>query len=131
MRTIKTLVALSLTVLATACATHVPPGAPVRDLSVITRDEVQKNHFQDAYEAVSRLHANWLHEHGKDSLFFPSQVLVYLDDMKLGGVDALRSINASAIGYVRHYDGLDATNRWGMNHGAGVIYVSTAERPEH
>lgn len=116
---------LALTLGFSACATQVHPGAPTHDMSLITQADLQSNNFRDAYDAVVALHANWLNERGQDSMLYPSQVIVYLDEMKLGGVDALHSIAASSIGFLRHYDGLEATSRWGLNHGAGVIYVST------
>ena len=54
-------------------------------------------------------------------------VQVYLDDNRLGGVEMLRNINTSLIQYIRWYDGIAATGRWGLDHGAGVIYVSTRD----
>jgi hypothetical protein len=27
--------------------------------------------------------------------------------------------------YMKYFDGISATARWGLDHGAGVIYVST------
>jgi hypothetical protein len=45
--------------------------------------------------------------------------------VRLGGVETLRTIVVRPVSYIRHYNGIDATARWGLDHGSGVIYVST------
>jgi hypothetical protein len=52
-------------------------------------------------------------------------VQVYLDDARLGGVDELKRIPIHHVAYIRYFDGLAASARWGLDHGQGVIYVST------
>jgi len=52
-------------------------------------------------------------------------VQVYLDDSRLGGVDALRNLSLANVVYIRHIDGVDAAARWGLDHGNGVILVAT------
>ena len=54
-----------------------------------------------------------------------SIVWVYVDGARVGGVDALQSIQPRLINTVRFYDGPSATSRWGVDNGAGVIHVST------
>jgi hypothetical protein len=98
---------------------------PSPDRSLITREEIQQHRFTNAYQLVEALHSNWLRTRGTDSFAQPGQVLVYLDDSRLGGVEALRSISTQTVGYIRYYDGLQASARWGLDHGHGVIFVST------
>lgn len=95
------------------------------DANVITAAQIEKNNFVNAYLAVESLHANWLQARGTDSFSAPSVVIVYLDNIRLGNTETLRSITPRQIGYIRHYSGIEATNRWGVGHGAGVIYVAT------
>jgi hypothetical protein len=108
-----------------ACASGRSSRRPDIDRSVITQDQLHEHRFSNAFEAVEALRGNWLQTHGTDSFTAPSQVWVYLDNTKLGGIESLRSIEVAPIVFIRHYDGLSATARWGLDHGAGVIFVST------
>ncbi len=81
--------------------------------------------FTTALDAIQALRGNWLETHGTNSFFSPTTIKVYLDDAQVGGVDELSSIAISEVVYIRHYDGIAATARWGLDHGAGAIYVST------
>lgn len=95
------------------------------DRTVITAEQLQEQNFQTAYEAVNALRSNWLRRRGIDSFRAPGQVMVYHDDMRLGGVGALRQIRVDSIAFIRYYDGEAASARWGLDHGHGVIYVSS------
>ncbi len=121
--------ALVLTVLGAGCVRHpmVNDVAPL-DHTIITRDQLLDNRFLTVYDAVEALHANWLAARGPDSFQTPSEVRVYLDNISLGGVDMLRNIASNTVSYVQHFDGVSATARWGLDHGAGVIYVSSHPR---
>jgi hypothetical protein len=120
-----TLVALCI-LLTMACGGGGSGGArPSPDRNLITREEIQAQRFSNAYQLVEALHSNWLRTRGTDSFSSPGQVLVYLDDSRLGGVETLRSISTTTVGYIRFYDGIAASARWGLDHGHGVIFVST------
>ena len=113
-----------LLVLPVACAPAATAGGGRSDL--ITQEEIQSRHFQNAYEAVQALHANWLVTRGTDTS--GTQVVVYEDLTRLGGVEALRGISTLAIKYIQHYNADEATARWGLGHGQGAIQVSTMPR---
>lgn len=114
--------------LVTACASSGAGGARM-DRNLLTREQIAETNRQNAYEVVESLRSNWLRTRGPTSLNSSDAVVqVYIDDNRLGGVDALRTINTSLIQYIRWFDGIAATGRWGLDHGAGVIFVST--RPE-
>jgi hypothetical protein len=125
MRPVGRYAALLLLLLAPACAGRQSGNTPAPDRDLITREQIQRHRFNNAYEAVQALHANWLSTRGTDSFSNPGEVLVYLDNMKLGGVEKLREIGSATIGSIRYYDGIAATARWGLDHGHGVIFVST------
>ena len=95
------------------------------DSSLITREQIDEHHFTNAYDAVAALHSNWLNSKGTDSFQSPSQIRVYVDNTFVGGIDTLRQIDANTIRGIRHYTGVQATARWGMDHGQGVIQVTT------
>jgi hypothetical protein len=122
--------------LVAACSTSPPraDGGPVpstgtteapRDRSLLTRAQFGANQFNTAFDAIEALRSNWLKTRGTDSFQSPSQVRVYLDNSSLGDTATLRTIAISTIAYIRYFDGVEATARWGLDHGAGVIYVST------
>src|SRR3954465_14317604 len=86
--------ALLLAILAGACASsRGPGGAPPADRSVITAAQLGAQHFENAYEAVASLRANWLQERGPDSFQNPTRVVVYLDNVRLGDVETLRTVS--------------------------------------
>lgn len=123
-RSIHRVVMVGLAALTVAC---VPTGgAPTGDATVITHEQLtEANKFNSVYDAVLALRGNWLSTRGSNSINSPTQVRVYMDNSLLGGVDALRGIAPAAVSYVKHYDGVQATARWGLGNGAGVIYLST------
>ena len=92
---------------------------------MMTQDQLLGSRYNTVYDAVEALHGNWLNPHGVDSFRTPSQVRVYLDNSLLGGVQTLREIAANSVIYVKYYDGITATARWGLDHGAGVIFVAS------
>jgi hypothetical protein len=119
---------LSVGALVASCAgPKGDPGQPRPDFNVLTQKTLVENHFQTAYDAVQALRSNWLNAKGPDSFTTPTEVRVYLNGTMLGGVETLREIGTPTLVSIRHYDGIAATARWGLGHGAGVIYVSTRE----
>ena len=118
--------AAALMVASAACASGSSSGgnSTKTDRSLITSEQILKHRFANAYEAVEALHSNWLVNKSADSFSTPSQIRVYVDNTFYGAVESLRSINPNNIRSIRHFDGVAATARWGMDHGAGVILVS-------
>jgi len=119
------LVALSITLSGCSSATSKSPEGARPDRTVITQEQILEHNFTNAYEAVQALHSNWLQTKGTDSFQNPSQVRVYVDDTHFGGVESLRNLQIRSIQTIRHFDGVAATARWGIDHGGGVILVTT------
>jgi len=92
---------------------------------MLTQTQFGEHQFNTAFDAVESLRSNWLKTRGTDSFLNPSQVRVYLDNSSLGDTATLRTIPINTIVYIKYFDGISATARWGLDHGAGVIYVST------
>lgn len=116
---------LSLLLVVGCASSRAGGGSGGGDRNVLTPEQLRSTGAQDAFGAVQALRANWLQARGPDSFSSPSEVLVYVDDVRLGGVDNLRSITLPQIGYIQYYDGRAAAGRWGLDHGQGVIFVST------
>jgi len=116
---------LSIMVCSTGCA-GASKGARSRvDFSVLTQEQLDERNYQNVLEAVQTLRASWLNERGPDSFATPSRIWVYMDDMRMGGVQSLAQISTRNVSSVRKVNGIDATARWGIGHSAGVIVVLT------
>ena len=120
-----TLAMVSAVAWGVACAANQPRPERRLDRAVITREQMLSGNFTTAYDAVSALHSIWLRPRGVDSFIVPSIVWVYVDGIRVGGVDALQTIQPRLVNTIRFYDGASATSRWGVDNGAGVIHVST------
>ena len=118
----------------------------------ITREQLATQKFSNLYELIESMHNNWLREripspadrttakvdttgkaqytndYNPNGKSFPGQnggIQVYLDGTRLGGVDQLKSIRPAELWSARRINGIDAQARFGIGHGAGVIYVLT------
>lgn len=91
----------------------------------ITREQIGETAYADLYEMILARRGTWLRTRGPDSFRSSSTIQVYRDDVHMGGVDVLRAMHPMEIEYVRYFDPVQASSRWGFDHGAGVIYVAT------
>lgn len=117
-----------LCVLAGACGARSNAGGTRGDSSLITTAEVDGSGHQDAFTLVQALRPHWLRVRGTSSIAVREIVQVYLDGSLLGGPEYLRQVSTHSISSLRYMDGLEATQRWGLDHGAGAIVVSTRGR---
>ena len=101
-------------------------GVRSRDTSVLTAEQLRSQYFATAYDAVAALRATWIQARGRDSFSNPTEVQVYLDDVRLGGAETLRSISMTFVVSIEHFDANTATARWGLGHGSGAINVATS-----
>ena len=106
-----------------------PKPARIRvDQHLITRDAILSTQYTNLYDVIQSLRSNWLRIKAADSFGKSSVLQVYLDTQRLSGVDELRQMSPTNIESVRYYDAVEASARWGLDHGAGAIYVVTAKR---
>jgi len=116
----------AILVATSGCAAHSAHDrtAPA-DRNLLTQEDLREYRFATVFDAIEALRSHWLRERGPDSFSTPGHVQVYLDDSRLGGVEALRTLPLTNVLYIRHVNGVDAAARWGLDHGQGVILVST------
>ncbi|MCC7055455.1 MAG: hypothetical protein IT355_19430 [Gemmatimonadaceae bacterium] len=101
---------------------------PRQDQQLITRDVIIGTQYTNLYDVVQALRSNWLTVRSASGGAANTAVLqVYLDNQRIGGVEELRRILPSTVQSARFYDPISASARWGMDHGAGAIYVVTAK----
>lgn len=110
-----------------ACASGQGSDGPSRNRNVITLEEIEAQPTSTAYELVQRIRPNWLRVRGPNSIRSsnPSLPLVYIDGVRSGDLDALYRVSTQIVREIRFINGRDATTRWGLDHGGGVIMVHT------
>ncbi|MBC7841760.1 MAG: hypothetical protein H7099_05595 [Gemmatimonadaceae bacterium] len=115
---------------ATSPSISLPTPPKVRaDRQLLTRDAILATQYTNMYDVILALRGNWLRSRAAESIQGRSStVQVYLDNQHLSGADELRAIAPTNIETVRYYDPIQASSRWGMDHGAGAIYILTAKR---
>lgn len=121
-----------LAVVGAACASAPGPGRPgaVCGSGVITSSDAAAvgTASLTAYDVVERLCPLWLNNRGVASLEAPVDVVVYVDDVRVGDRSGLRLVSAGDIASVRRLSPTDATVRFGRGHGAGALLVATRRR---
>jgi hypothetical protein len=101
-----------------------PTTRPSSDL--ITREEIERGHWRNAYELIEALRPRWLRSRGAESIYGePPEVQVRIDNSHLGGPSTLREIPVADITSIRFVDGATAAAQWGGDHINGAIVIST------
>ncbi len=114
-----------------ACAAASQGGqTAARSSNIITAEEIASISAANAYEVVQRLRSKWLITRGTPGARDPilegglsGGIVVYLDGVRRGGVEALRDIPVEQIRELRWIDAKDATTRYGTGHTSGVIEI--------
>jgi hypothetical protein len=83
----------------------------------------------DAYDVITRLRPFFFRRGRETSPVDPGRSLlqVYLDNVKLGGLETLQTVPIDAIKSIQYLNSGEATLRWGTNHTGGVILLSTKQ----
>jgi hypothetical protein len=114
--------------------------------TLILRDEIVRAGAPNALALVQALRSEWLVIRGANSFRETARgttsgfgvsisdpgkedLVVYLDDARLGGPESLAEITVESIQYVQFLDASAATYRWGAGHSHGAILVSTRPLP--
>lgn len=110
----------SATAVSTAPAASATSAAPVRDRNLLTREEILRGEYQTAYDAVLARRRTWLIQRADGET---TKLVVYIDDMRVGGAEELRTIAVARISEIKYFDGTAAYARWGFGHDRGVVQV--------
>ena len=118
---------IPLVLLVTACASAGTNGqgasAPRGSRDVITQAEVEATDVSTVLDLIRRLRPEYLRARGGGASIGP--VVFYLDGVKQQSVDALQTISKEIVREVRYLNATDATMRFGTDHTAGAVLVST------
>lgn len=152
-RTGSTLVELGLVIgivgilstgLATTASAQRAEGKRTDSRSVITAAEIEKfGTGGSVHDLVHALRKSWLNvqhtsvretptitpQGRREALITPAgdaTLLVYLDNIKVGAIEELRSMNLAGVVEVRYLNPAQAMRRWGSGHEHGAIEVMTS-----
>lgn len=102
-----------------------------RSPDVITRADIEATSTVNAYDLVNRLRPQWLRTTGVGSVSGgnPSTygIVVFLDNVRLGGIETLRSVDSGSVTSIRYLTAERAAALPGVGHDpiSGAIVVST------
>lgn len=102
-----------------------PSNSLPRGRMALNASEMARTGVNNAYEAVRLLRPEWLNERGTHIIGESASetIDVYLDDVRLGGIDTLRDVMSNVVHSMHFFDAGAATLRWGSGHSHGVILV--------
>ena len=132
-RTVSTLGAAVF--LGSGCATA-RSNTPVTDPDLITQDQIVRSKATNAYDLIATISPKMFTAHGAattrgDQPPTPGRqalpVLVYIDNVKVGPVDELKTLGKVDVKEIRYLSPRAATDRWGEGHAGGVIFVTTVQ----
>jgi hypothetical protein len=129
MRT-SSLVALVLCSVIGACAPA--PGAtqagsaPGARNNVLTQAQLSATNSMNLYDAIPKLHPDWLSSRGPTSVTdaTATSVSIFMGGTMLGKAEALRDVPVIDVAEVRYWDAGQAAARFGMGHPRGVIEIT-------
>ena len=92
--------------------------------NMISRTELDAAGSATVYDAVMRLHPNFLRGRGPTSIVNSSArtvAAVFVNETEYGEIESLRRFPAAQVEQVRYYSGPEATTKFGSSYGSGVI----------
>lgn len=118
-------------VVLTACASAGGgPSAAKQNPNLISMEEIIESSASNAYEVIQRLRPNFLRTRGAvhgtpgaTNAMEMVDLVVYLNESRLGGSDQLRQISTADIREIRYFNSSEATTKWGTGHSGGAIQI--------
>lgn len=95
--------------------------------NLILEGEIAASPDENAYDVVQRLRPAMLRPRAPSgtSEGEGGGIVVYLDNVRLGGTESLRNVQRQAVKEIRFINAGDATLRFGTGHPSGAILVTT------
>ncbi|MHB1192724.1 MAG: hypothetical protein ACYC6F_06720 [Longimicrobiales bacterium] len=104
-------------------------GQESRNSDLLTREEIIGTGATNMYDVVNRLRPQWLTVRTISSFTLSDEIVVFQNDMQLGGPEALRQLVPELAYEVRWMDGIRASSMlpglMSGRHVLGAIIVST------
>ena len=113
-----------LVLLAGACASGGTGSSGGVRREVLTADELSAGAPASLYDAIRTLRSEWLNRHGGGSLMQHGDVMVYVDNARLGASETLRNIRTDQVIIAQYVNPTEAQARFGSDHLFGAILVT-------
>jgi hypothetical protein len=94
--------------------------------SVLTHAQLAATNSDNLFDAINKLHSEWLSTRGPTSVTdsSPTSVSIFMGGTMLGKAEALREVPVIDVAEVRYWDAGQAAARFGMGHPRGVIEIT-------
>ncbi len=116
--------------LVSGCASTKSTGSGSRS-DLLTREEIMETGATNLHDVISRLRPRWLTVRSTRSFNMETEIVVFQDQMLLGGPDALRQLVPEVAYEIQYMDGARATaslpGLMSGRHIEGAIIVRTRE----
>ena len=126
-RTVRAVTAIAIALVMLACASASTAGKSGRGAgNTLTAEQLATANSDNLYDAINRLHPDWLTSRGPSSVTdaTPTSVDVYMGGTMLGKADVLRGMRLSDVTLIQYWDAGQASARFGMGHPRGVIDIT-------
>jgi hypothetical protein len=124
----RTVAGLLVVLAVSGCSRGSGTGAGARPSSdLLTQREIATVPAANAYEAVQRLRPAFLRPRSTATRT-TEYAVVFLDGIRRGSPETLKTIPAAQIDEIRYLSATDATTRYGLNVSAGVLEVKLLGR---
>ncbi|HJU67801.1 MAG TPA: hypothetical protein VJ650_06080 [Gemmatimonadaceae bacterium] len=120
--------ALTLLLLVTAACASSTQGSRTsgrRDARILTAEEIRAASASNMYDVIRSHRPEWLIKRGQTSINMEGDIVVYVDNVALGGPEALRSIDVLSVQSARFLNASEAQMRFGVGHMHGAIVLVT------
>ena len=96
-----------------------------RDARTLSAEEIRSSSASNLYDVIRSYRPEWLIKRGQTSINLEGDIVVYVDNVALGGPESLRSIDVQSVQFVRFLNASEAQMRFGVGHMHGAIVVTT------
>jgi hypothetical protein len=96
-----------------------------RDTRSLTAEEIKTSSASNLYDVIRSYRPEWLIKRGQTSINLEGDIVVYVDNVALGGPESLKSIDVQSVQHVRFLNASEAQMRYGVGHMHGAIVVTT------
>ncbi|MEX2281849.1 MAG: hypothetical protein WEE89_05155 [Gemmatimonadota bacterium] len=123
----------AVTAFGTACSSAGRGGPGGSNPTLITQNDILRgtqDGVHDLYELIGRIRPRWLQSRMDRSLRLETLIVVYQNNSRLGGIEALRGYPLTNITSIRYLDAAQAGLLPGAagGHIEGAIVISTVPR---
>jgi hypothetical protein len=108
-----------------ASSSQGPRTSARRDARQLSSEEIRTTSASNMYDVIRSQRPEWLIKRGQTSINLEGDIVVYVDNVALGGPEALKSIDVHSVQNVRFLSASEAQMRYGVGHMHGAIVVTT------